>query len=203
MLLRWEDALSISRVLLAVTLLVGLSGCIHSDGPYRGKVVELDTGNPIEGAVVAGLWYIDKFPNLQRICESKETLTDKNGEFELPTAWCFYGVPLGKLHKPWVVVFKPGYLGYPPLGASPEERKSHMPDFTGGEFTDRKKYSTIKLGRPQTRSERLFTVSDAEALFTDDNSIRKLPNLLELTNVENKALGLGERRKPLTDGGHK
>jgi hypothetical protein len=32
------------------------SGCVHSDGPYSGEVIELDTGKPIEGAVVAADW---------------------------------------------------------------------------------------------------------------------------------------------------
>jgi hypothetical protein len=200
-----EDAMSTMpcRSLLAVLMLVGLSGCIHSDGPYRGKVVELDTGNPIEGAVVAGQWYIDYMINTQRICASKETLTDKNGEFELPSAWCFSSIPFVTLHKPNVVVFKPGYLGYPPLGASPEDRKAHMADFTGREFKKENDYNTIKLGRPKTRMEREFTVSHAEGFFHDDNCLRKLPNLLKLTNEESRSLGLGERKGPLDNGGLK
>lgn len=60
------------------------SACAHSDGPYRGKVVELETGNPIEGAVVAARWMIEPFVHSERVCDAKETLTDKNGEFELP-----------------------------------------------------------------------------------------------------------------------
>lgn len=190
-------------IFLVLTVLTCSNGCAHSDGPYRGKVVELETGNPIEGAVVAGQWHIDKFPNLQRICESKETLTDRNGEFELPTAWCFSGVPLAKLHKPNVVVFKPGYLGYPPLGASPEERKAHMPNFTGREFTDKKQFNTIKLGRPKTLSEKELTLAHAESLFLDDTCLRNLPNLLLLTNKASKALGLGERKGPNNNGGLK
>lgn len=186
----------VSMILFVLIVLACLGGCFHSNGPYRGKVVDLNTGNPIEGAVIAGQWYIDQFPNLQRICESKETLTDKNGEFELPTAWCFSGIPFVTLYNPRVVVFKPGYLGYPPLGASQDDRKAQMPDFTGREFTDRRQYNTIKLGRPKTRIERTFTVSHAEGLFHDDNCLVKLPNLLRLTNEENISLGLGERKTP-------
>ena len=192
----------ISLILLSVAVLAALSACAHSDGPYRGKVVELDTGNPIEGAVVAGQWDIDQFPNLQRICDTKETLTDKNGEFELPKGWCV-GIPFVELHKPSIVIFKPGYLGYPPLGASQEDRKAQMPDFTGHEFKDKKQYIVIKLGRPKTRREQEFTVSHAEGLFHDGNSLRKLSNLLMLTNEESRSLGLGERKAPLDNGGQK
>lgn len=186
----------VNMILFALIVLTCFSGCFHSDGPYRGKVVELNTGNPIEGAVVAGQWEIDQFPNLQRICESKETLTDKNGEFELPAAWCFSGIPFVTLYKPWVVVFKPGYLGYPPLGASQDDRKSYMPDFTGDEFKKRKEYSTIKLGKPKTRTEREFTVSHPAGLFHDSDIYAKLPTLLKLINEERRSLNIGRIGPP-------
>ena len=31
----------------------------HSDGPYKGKVIDLETGEPIEGAAVAGVWVLE------------------------------------------------------------------------------------------------------------------------------------------------
>ncbi len=188
-------------IVLLVLFLIS-SGCVHSDGPYRGRVIELDTGKPIEGAVVAADWTIETGPHMERVCAAKETMTDNQGEFELPSASCA-GSPFAKLHKPWVVIFKPGYLGYPPLGASPEERKAHMPGLTGHEFVDESQYCIIRFGKPKTRREKEFTLGDAEALFHDDNALRKLPNLLKLTNEESKALGLGERKGPLTNGVHK
>jgi hypothetical protein len=53
----------------------------HSDGPYKGKVIDLETGKPIEGAVVAGVWVLEF--NFTPFCDAKETVTDKNGEFTL------------------------------------------------------------------------------------------------------------------------
>ncbi len=185
---------------LMSVLCLFLCACAHSDGSYKGRVIELDTGKPIEGAVVAADWTIETGPHMERVCAVEETLTDKSGEFELPAISCA-GNPFAKLQKPWVVVFKPGYLGYPPLGASPEERKAHMPGLTGREFVDENQYSIIRLGRPTTRQERALTVDHAEVLLHDANALRKLPNLLKLTNEENRALGFGERRSPSTKDG--
>ncbi len=179
------------RVIILTFLVLSTStACAHSDGPYRGKVVELETGKPIEGAVVAAEWTIEPFVHTERICDAKETVTDKNGEFELPKGSCT-SHPFAQMYGPYVVVFKPGYLGYPPLGNNPGEKRVKMPDFTGNEFQDEKQYYIIKLGRPTTREERKWTQSDAQGPL-DDETYEKLPVLLKLVNEERRNLGFGE-----------
>jgi len=133
---------------------------------------------------------IEPFVHSERICDTKETVTDKNGEFELPKGSCT-SHPFAKMYKPRVVVFKPGYLGYLPLGSSPEGKRAHMPSFTGHEFQDEKQYYVIKLGKPKTREERSWTMGEGESLL-DEETYEKLPILLKLVNEENKNLGLGE-----------
>ncbi|MBI4824609.1 MAG: hypothetical protein HY805_10345 [Nitrospirae bacterium] len=164
----------------------------YTDGPYKGKVVDLETGKPIEGAVVAGVWELALYGSPQgpipRFCDAKETLTDKNGGFTVPKASCFHLWPFTKLGWPQFVVFKPGYLGYPPIGAAMEERLSRMPDFTGEEFRDKKHYYVIKLGRPKIKEERALTQSNAQPHPFE--AYRKLPTLLKLLNEERKNLGL-------------
>lgn len=177
---------------IVIGLFIGflLSSCvpyIHCDGPYRGRVVELETGEPIEGAVVAARWMIVTFINLEKICDAQETITDKNGEFELPKGWCWSNI-FAKMYKPYVVIFKPGYLGYPPLGYNQEQRKTYMPDFTGDEFKDEKQFYIIKLGRPKTREERIHTLDSADFPI-DDEVVKKLPNLIQFINDERKNLG--------------
>lgn len=184
------------RAFVVFWLLSISSACvpyIHSDGPYKGKVVELETEKPIEGVVVAAHWVIEPFVHTERICDAKETITNENGEFELPKGSC-WSHPFAELYKPYVVVFKPGYLGYPPLGYNQEQRKAKMPDFTGDEFKDEKQYYIIKLGGPKTRRERELTLTDARGLL-DDEVLEKLPILLKITNEESKNLGIGERGK--------
>ena len=182
----------IFEVIMTFLLSLVLSGCVHSDGPYKGKVVELETGEPIEGAVVAAKWAILTFAHTERICAVTETVTGKNGKFELPKVSCT-SHPFAELNKPRVVVFKPGYLAYPPLGYNPEERKEYMPDFTGDEFRNINQQYIIKLGRPKTRQEKESTLHRAETLFIENEFLKKLPNLLRETNRESKSLGLGER----------
>ena len=123
----------------------------------------------------------------ERICDAKETLTDRNGEFELPKGSCV-SHPLAQMYKPRVVVFKPGYLGYLPIGNNPEEMRIKMPSFTGHEFQDEKQFYIIRLGKPKTREERELTYENAG--FSDDETRRKLHLLLRLLKEERKNLGL-------------
>ena len=174
----------------------------HSDGPYSGKVIDLETGNSIEGAVVAGVWVLEF--NFTPFCDAKETVTGKNVEFILPKASCFSLWPLAQMGRLDIIVFKPGYLGYPPLGASPEERRARMPGFTGDEFKDKNQYNIIKLGKPKTQLERELTFGDAGGLFTVEEAFKKMPNLLKLINEEGENLGLKGQIGPVCyKGGRK
>lgn len=186
--------LSIAIFFLTTTNLFSADFLYHSDGPYRGKVLDLETGEPIEGAVVAGVWVLEF--NFTSFCDAKETVTDKNGEFVLPKASCFTLWPLSQMGRLVIIVFKPGYLGFPPLGATFEERRARMPGFTGHEFQDKKQYNIIRLGKPKTREERELTYGRAGSPFGPDEAFKKLPVLLKMTNEERKNLGLpGEEGK--------
>jgi len=178
--------LIISIFLLTTTNALSGGFLYHSDGPYKGKVIDLETGEPIEGAVVAGVWVLT-----HRFCDAKETVTDKNGEFILPKGSCFSFWPFTEMDSPDVIVFKPGYLAYEPLGATFEERKAKMPGFTGHEFQDKKQYNIIRLGKPKTRMERKLTFDDAECFFRSE-AFEKLPILLKMVTEEEKNLGLRE-----------
>lgn len=172
----------------------------YTNGPYKGKVIDLETGAPIEGVVVAGVWHVKQYGGpggpVQTFCDAKETLTDKNGEFEVPKASCWHWWPFSTLGSPQFTVFKPGYLGYPPIGATQEERKSRMPGFTGAEFMN-KLATVIKLGRPKTREERVSTYSEASGTFTIEvKTYERMPNLLHIINEERKNLGFEGKHHP-------
>lgn len=54
------------------------------DGPYKGKIIDADTGNPIEGVVVLGVWNHETPTAAGAVTsfyDAQETVTDKNGEF--------------------------------------------------------------------------------------------------------------------------
>ena len=77
-------------IIFIMLLLIVTGGCgylIRYDGPYKGKIVDADTGKPIEGVVVLGVWYKETPTPAGAVSsyyDARETVTDKNGEFEIP-----------------------------------------------------------------------------------------------------------------------
>jgi hypothetical protein len=72
---------------LILLLNAGCSYAIRYDGTYTGIVVDVDTRDPIEGAVVLGTWYTVAHTvagGVSSYYDARETVTDKNGEFSIP-----------------------------------------------------------------------------------------------------------------------
>jgi hypothetical protein len=87
---------------------------VRFDGPYKGKVIDADTGQPIESVVVLGVWY-KEYPtaagSVSSYYDAMETVTDKNGEFEISGL----GLKVMSFVAPMrIVIFKAGYenIGY-------------------------------------------------------------------------------------------
>lgn len=60
---------------------------LYHAGSWRGRVIDADTKQPIEGTVVAAIWYREYDTRLtifKDFHEAKEVLTDKDGYFEIP-----------------------------------------------------------------------------------------------------------------------
>lgn len=168
---------------IAASYIWGNGWIIYHDGPYQGRVIDADSGAPIEGAAVVGVWKLEAYggPEPASVyCDTCETSTDKNGQFIVPKAFCFNLWPLAKLGMPQFVVFKPGYLSYPP-------RDFRTAFFTGEEFRDNKKYQIIRVGKAKTFSERRSALS-----LVDIFHIEKVPYLKKLLNEESKYLGFNK-----------
>lgn len=110
------------KKLLGLSLLVGMlliSGCAitHEYGPYMGKVVEKETGTPIEGAVV----FVEFYTGVGNIggmsshyVDALETLTDANGEFLVPLhRVTTFRILHGWIEEAYAIIFKPGYGAFP------------------------------------------------------------------------------------------
>jgi hypothetical protein len=106
-------------LLIAITSVYFVTGCggiffplpYRSLAPFKGKVVDADTKEPIEGAVVLAAYYFTSYGiagSNSSVEDGQETLTDKNGEFKLPRTRRWFvlhrGYPEGTLE-----IFKPGY----------------------------------------------------------------------------------------------
>ncbi|BBO72195.1 hypothetical protein DSCA_61250 [Desulfosarcina alkanivorans] len=84
------------RIIVTMAILLAISTFsnrsiywfIYWDGPYFGQVVDADTGEPIEGASVAGVWQFEGFilliASLTHFATAKETVTDAEGKFTIP-----------------------------------------------------------------------------------------------------------------------
>ncbi|MCP3931175.1 MAG: carboxypeptidase-like regulatory domain-containing protein, partial [Bacteroidetes bacterium] len=109
--------LAVMMVLLIISLTSNRSifGFVYWDGPYYGRIVDEETGVPIEGAAVAGIWNFEHLYliSIQNVATIKETITDKNGKFKLPLTFAFTLYPFSILEEMNLLVFKPGYDSHP------------------------------------------------------------------------------------------
>ena len=153
----------------------------YYEGSYHGKVIDSKTLEPIEGAVVLGVWhkeYLGAGGAVYEFYDARETLTDKNGEFTMKGMGPRV---LTHLEKTRLVIFK---AGYEDIGASWESLKKSM------YYTDRVKWEGNKAIIPmdkwsmEQRRER-FSVRPAalpneklklllEEIKKEDNQIRKI-----------------------------
>lgn len=109
----------IMAILLAISTFSNRSiyWFLYWDGPYHGQVVDADTGDPIEGAAVAGIWNFEYIHIKSSIgfANAKETVTDTDGKFRLPLIFAFSPWPFTVIDRMDLVVFKPGYDSHPPV----------------------------------------------------------------------------------------
>jgi len=90
---------------------------------FKGKVVAAETGQPMEGVVVVVVYYKTLeagFEPLTSAIAVKETLTDKNGVFNIPSYSTLIS-PLSKTSHVKFVIYKPGYSKYRPVGMKSQE----------------------------------------------------------------------------------
>lgn len=84
---------------------------------YKGKVIDAETKEPIEGAVVVAMYY--KHPIISgpgggsaSIIHIKEVLTDEKGEFYIPSYTTIIGPNSVEAFAAFII-YKPGYVAYP------------------------------------------------------------------------------------------
>jgi hypothetical protein len=170
----------------------------YSDGPWMGRIIDAETKEPIEGAVIVAVWekiYPGITGNYSYFFDAREVLTDREGKFLIKKFKAINVLPVIRwLDGPWFTVFKPGYT---PFGASSagydyfrHERFQNSPL-----LVDRlslaelfKKGVTIELLRLKTKEERLKTILGAEPLGGVPND--KMPILMGFISHEEKELGL-------------
>jgi len=105
-----------SAIILFTILTAGCT-ITHEFGPFMGKVVDTDAGEPIEGAVVLIIFSVETGTlggTVTRDVDAVETLTDAQGEFRFfPKRINFFKVMANWCDDHQILIFKPGYGAYP------------------------------------------------------------------------------------------
>lgn len=163
-----------------------LSGCAvsHTYGPYMGKVLDAETEEPIEGAVLFMAFNTlsgNVGGTASHFADAKEVLTDKNGEFFLEHS--ITTLRPGQLWDPWpkTYIYKPGYGVFPGKGTSIIPK----PDWYG---IDENKYSIVKLPKLYTKKERLDALRHVSISYKVPYEKQRI--IYDLRNNERIYLGL-------------
>lgn len=127
------------------------SGCtiVGYDGPYEGKVIDFETQKPIEGAVVFGEW-TKHTPSIAGAIgtdyDYKETLSDKNGNFNLNGVGLLF---FSNIDKPFIGLFKAGYEQPSSSSWSEFKNKRYHPevDIEGNKLVFKLKHMTFEQRR--------------------------------------------------------
>ena len=156
----------------------------RSLAPFKGKVIDTDTKEPIQGAVVLAAYYFTSysFAGAMSILEDgQETLTDKNGEFELPRTRRWFvlhrGYPEGKVY-----IFKPSFGDFP-------KHKNSVALGVNKSWPTPGKYFVCELPKLKTvaeRKERIIYYSDT----FDEIPYKRRTLYIQALNEERKKLGM-------------
>jgi len=98
-------------MVLAFLAATGTACAAEKWGPFRGRVVDKETGRAIAGAVVLVYWEeeVGSFHSQMRFYDAREELTGPDGTFEIPRHQPsrFFTFRIG---EPQFLIFAPGYV---------------------------------------------------------------------------------------------
>jgi len=166
---------AICGVLLG-SFLPGAAGAAEKWGPFRGRIVDMETGEPIAGVAVLVVWW-ENVPNpvqgQRRFYDSREAVTHADGRFEIPR----FSPPFFsfRIRPPEIILFAPGYI---------EQSESVTPP-NGQPFVDP---TEIRMRPLNTRQELLARSRSRPSSVPDD----KMPGLIRAINIERTMLGLDQ-----------
>lgn len=112
---------------------------IYHKPAFSGKIIDAETKEPIEGAVVVAIYQKDPIISgpgggSPSIIKVKEALTDKNGKFSI-SAYTTLIKPLSLENRVDFIIYKPGYGSWP-------GRSIYPFDFVGPEYLFTRPFGT-------------------------------------------------------------
>ena len=191
-------------VLVVLTLQCSHAGLLYSKPAFRGRVIDAETKQPVEGTVVVILY--DKWPIIggfggqnSHVFKAKETLTNSKGEFNFSSV---NSLSLSTMDAGTrFIFFKPGYeadccpkgIGsvlfekYFSVGKIGEILEIEGGTFEEGSYVKWKgPLGIMELKKAITREEKLRTMPSPPTDYTS----KELPILIKVINAEYNNLGI-------------
>jgi len=183
---------------------------IYHKPAFKGKVIDAETKEPIEGAVVVVTYSKETIGiphKYSSIIDVRETLTDKNGEFYIPR-YITMIQPLSFEDMANFIIFKSGYGSFPnyqavPSGITPIDQETFFSRDIGSEgelemWVKEEKgpvlkisqvtFGIVELPKLKTREERI----KASRIGVTEYRSKDLPLLYKALNEEQIDLGIPE-----------
>lgn len=201
---------SVFTSMILIFLLAMIPQVLAGNKTFSGRVIDSDTKEPIEGAVVVAYWYSERpgpIGDDTKLEDVKETLTDKDGRWSivgkkgrdrppLLSAILFGLTGFRYTKEPGFIIFKPGYCSWP-KGFSMDACKDRIRVEGSERFGEGK---TLALPKLTNREDRLAAqrISEIYPSSTDPKVIKKFLKkqleLLRLLDEERRNLGLSESK---------
>jgi hypothetical protein len=147
-------------------------------GPFRGQFIDVETGQPIAGAVVLVAWYEAVFALVQtnqRFYDAREAVTGADGRFEVPRlSPPFFSF---RILDPDISYFAPGYIVEAEVVTPQDAQPLVAP-------------TVVQMRRARTREELLRKSRG----YLTSIPREKMPEFLKAINMEREMLGLAPER---------
>lgn len=171
---------------------MGACTITHEFGPFMGKVVDAETGDPIEGAVVL-IGFHTKSGSIggwvYKFADAIESLTDSKGEFHFPPKQ----INLFRGNAIWddncqISIFKPGYGTYPGTSSAYSSWQKNQ-----SYYIHENEYEIYYLPKLDTLEERKKNLRKIK--YPSGINNEKMPTFRRLESEERTNVGL----KPFKD----
>jgi hypothetical protein len=183
---KFMESMIVGFVIMLV--LTSCSSMVYHKPEFKGKIIDAETKEPIEGVVVAVYYQKSTIGGIEPIIHFAETLTDSNGDFSIPPFETIIH-PLAHESRAYFIIYKPGYVFVsdfdPERLFSTEKSGQNATKKSNAEIADLK-YGVAELKKLKTREERLLAIPGSPAHC----SSKDLPLLFKLIDEEDHALGL-------------
>lgn len=183
------------------------------DTTFKGKVIDADTKQPIEGAVVVASWHEERATptgSTSRLKDVAEVLTDKEGEWvikglrgrEMGNITAIFTLLTGMYitNPPHFIIFKPAYCPWDPWGISVSGIDTCREKIKPTGNVSFIKGETVELPKLTMREDRWRAESVWPSLMDkegDKETLRKIKSFIRLKNEEKRYLGLQETYKEI------